>query len=160
MRTLRIFFSLAVLALLAAPPAARAARGSAQSSSQAQSSSHIALGLGADYLVDPEVGEFQLTLAYESHLARMLTAGVRAGVLLTGDPTKVGAPIDFRLRLRTHRLYFDGLVGPWLVFDSGDTLRFHGALGFGLLTGAMSLGLEVGALDHTGMIGLRLGFSL
>jgi hypothetical protein len=153
LRTIRIVVS---LALLAAAHAAHAARGSAP----AQSSSHVALGLGADYLVDPEVGEFQATLAYETHVARMLTAGVRAGVLLTGDPTKVGAPIDFRLRVRTHRIYFDGLIGPWLVFDSGDTLRFHGALGVGLLTGGMSLGLEAGALDRTGMVGLRLAFNL
>jgi hypothetical protein len=153
MRTLRIVVS---LALLAAAPAACAAHGSAP----AQSSSHVALGLGADYLVSPEIGDFMLTLAWETHLARMLTAGVRAGALLTTDPTKVGAPIDFRLRLRTQRLYFDGLIGPWLLFDSGDTLRFHGALGFGLLAGAMSLGLEVGSLDHTGMVGLRLAFAL
>jgi hypothetical protein len=152
MRTLRIVVS---LALLAAAPTAHAARGSAP-----QSSSNVALGLGADYLVDPEIGEFQLTLAWETHLAQMLTAGFRAGALLTSDPSKVGAPIDFRLRLRTQRLYFDGLVGPWLIFDSGDTLRFHGALGFGLLAGAMSLGLEVGSLDHSGMVGLRLAFSL
>jgi hypothetical protein len=157
MRTLRLAVSLAALAVLAAPRAAHAARGSAP----AQSSSHVALGLGADYLVDPELGEFQLTLAWETPIARMLTAGVRAGVLLTSDPTKVGAPIDFRLRLRTHRLYFDGLIGPWLVFDSGDTLRFHGALGFGvLLSRGVSLGLEVGALDRTGIVGLRLAFSI
>jgi hypothetical protein len=153
MRTARIIVS---LALLAAAPAAHAARGSAP----AQSSSHVALGLGADYLVNPEIGDFMLTLAWETHVARMLTAGVRAGALLTTDPTKVGAPIDFRLRLRTQRLYFDGLIGPWLLFDSGDTLRFHGALGFGLLAGAMSLGLEVGSLNHTGMVGLRLAFAL
>jgi hypothetical protein len=153
MRTLRIVVS---LALLAAAPAAHAAHGSAP----AQSSSHIALGLGADYIPDPEIGAFQLTLAYETHLARMLTAGVRAGALLTSDPTKVGAPIDFRLRLRTHRLYFDGLVGPWLLFDTGDTLRFHGALGFGLLAGGMLVGLEAGTLGGKGIVGLRLAFAL
>ncbi len=157
MLTPRLLLSLAALTLLAAAPPAWART---QGGAPARSSSHVALGLGADYLVDPETGAFQITLAYETHIARMLTAGLRAGALLTSDPTKVGAPIDFRLRLRTHRLYFDGLVGPWLVFDSGDTLRFHGAIGVGLLTGAMSIGLEAGALDGTGIIGLRLAFAL
>jgi hypothetical protein len=149
MRTIRLVLPGAALARRRAAPAARAA-------------APLALGLGADYLVKPEVGEFQLTLALEKHLARSLTAGVRLGALVTGDDdTKVGVPIDFRLRLRTHRIYVDGLVGPWFIFDSGDTLRFHGALGFGfLLSGGVSLGAEVGVLDRTGIIGVRLAFSI
>lgn len=157
MRPLRIAFSLSVLALLlAASPAEarRAGRGARASST------NVALGLGADYLVDPEVGEFQLTLALETPIARRLTAGARFGALIISESSDVGVPIDFRLRLRTHGLYLDGLIGPWLVFDSGDTLRFHGGFGFGVLTGSMSLGLEVGFLDDTGMVGLRLAFSL
>jgi hypothetical protein len=159
MRPLRIALSVSALALLLAgsPAEARPASHGARTRS---SSSNVALGLGADYLVDPEVGEFQLTLAVETPIARGVTAGARFGALMTSDPTKVGAPIDFRLRLRTRGLYLDGLIGPWLVFDSGDTLRFHGGVGFGLLTGRMSLGLEVGFLDRSGMIGLRLAFSL
>jgi hypothetical protein len=156
MRPLRIVQSLLVLALLIAPPAAEARR----AARHAGSSTRLALGLGADYLIDPEMGEFQLAFALETPLARRLSAGVRFGALVTSDPTHVGAPIDFRLRLRTHGLYLDGLIGPWLIFDSGDTLRFHGALGFGILTGSMSLGLEVGWLDDTGMIGLRAAFPL
>lgn len=145
MRPLRIVLALSALSLLlaASPAAAR-----------------TALGLGADYLIDPEVGEFQLTFAPETRLARGLTMGVRFGALIITESEDVGVPIDFRLRLRTQGLYVDGLVGPWLVFDSGDTLRLHGAFGFGLLSGRTSLGLEVGWLEHTGMIGLRLAFSL
>ena len=159
MRPLRIALSLSALALLltASPAEARRAGQAARTHSR---STNVTLGLGADYLVDPEVGEFQLTLALETPIARGLTAGARFGVLMTSEPTKVGAPIDFRLRLRTHGLYVDGLIGPWLIFDSGDTLRFHGGIGFGILTGSMSLGLEVGFLDRSGMIGLRLAFSL
>ncbi len=149
MRTARLVLCLAaVSALFAARPA------------HARGGSPVELGLGGDYIVDPEVGEVQLTLALEKRLARALAAGARFGVLFTGEHTKVGVPIDFRLRLRIQRLYVDGLVGPWLIFDSGDTVRFHGALGFGLLAGALSFGLEVGALHHSGIVGLRLGISI
>jgi hypothetical protein len=158
MRSLRIATFLAALALLLAAPAARARDG--HGSKSRTPSSGVALGLGADWLLDPELGSFQLTLAFERAVAQSLTAGVRLGALVTSDPTHVGAPIDFRLRLRTHGLYLDGLVGPWLVFDSGDTLRFHGAFGFGLLAGTLSLGAEVGVLDGSGIVGLRLAFSL
>jgi hypothetical protein len=156
MRSIRIALSLAALALLlSATPAEAARRGGGRARGP-----RVALGLGADYIVDPEMGELQLTFALETPVARGLTAGARFGALVTVDPEDVGAPIDFRLRLRTHGLYLDGLVGPWLVFDSGDTLRFHGAFGFGILTGSMSLGVEVGFLDRSGIIGLRLAFSL
>jgi hypothetical protein len=144
MRALRIALALSGLTLLLAATPAEAAR--------------VALGLGADYLVDPEIGEYQLTLAVETPIVRGLTAGARFGALVI--ESDVGAPIDFRLRLRTHGIYADGLIGPWLIFDSGDSVRFHGAFGFGFLAGHTSLGVEVGWLDHSGMIGLRLAFSL
>jgi hypothetical protein len=159
MRPLRLALWLSALALSLSAVPAEARRGGRAARAR-PASSGLALGIGADYLVDPEVGELQLTLALERAVARRLSAGVRFGALMTTDPTDVGAPIDFRLRLRTHGLYLDGLVGPWLVFDSGDTLRFHGGFGFGVLTGSTSLGLEVGFLDRTGMIGLRVAFSL
>jgi hypothetical protein len=158
-RPLRIVLSLSLVALLAAPPAAGAQR-RRHSRAAKRATSGVALGLGADYLVDPEIGELQLTLAVETPIARGLTAGARFGALVTSDPTRVGAPIDFRLRLRAGRLYADGLVGPWLLFDSGDTLRLHAAFGFGILARSMSLGLEVGYLDPTSMIGLRMAFPL
>lgn len=151
MRTLRIALSLATLALLVCASPAEARRGGRSS---------IALGLGADYLLDPELGEFQLTFALESHLSRALSVGARFGAMVFSETEDVGAPIDFRLRLRTHGLYVDGLIGPWLVFDSGDTLRFHGGFGFGLLTRSLSFGVEVGVLERSGMIGLRLAFPL
>ena len=152
MHPLRIVLALTGLTLLltAAPAEARSAG----------HGTRLALGLGADYLVDPEMGEFQLTLALEKPITHGLTMGARFGALLIPETDDVGAPIDFRLRLRTHGLYIDGLVGPWLVFDSGDTLRFHGAFGFGFLAGSASFGLEVGWLDDTGLIGLRAAFSL
>jgi hypothetical protein len=119
-----------------------------------------ALGLGADVPTEPEVGAFQLTLAVESRLARHLSLGGRFGALLATGPTRLGVPLDLRLRARLGRVYLDGLVGPWLVFDDGDVLRFHAGVGFGLLTRSFSFGLEVGWLDPTPMIGVRLAFPI
>jgi hypothetical protein len=123
-------------------------------------SAHLALGLGADWLVDPEAGELQLTLAPETYLARHLTLAARFGVMYLSEPDRVGVPIDGRLRYRGHRFYVEGLVGPWLVFASGDTVRLHAAFGFGLLTSSLSFGLEVGYMDPTSMIGVRVAFPL
>jgi hypothetical protein len=120
----------------------------------------VRLGLGADYWFDPEIGSLQLTLSADTPLARRTTIGGRFGVLVTSGPDEVAVPIDLQLRVRGRRLYFEGLVGPWIFFD-GDALRLHAALGFGLLTrGGMSFGLEVGWVDPTAVAGVRLAFRL
>lgn len=119
-----------------------------------------ALGLGADWLVDPEYGELQLTLAADTRLARHVTLGARFGMMYLSEPDRVGAPIDGRLRVRSGRLYAEGLVGPWLVFGSGDTLRLHAAFGFGVTTRSLTFGFEVGWLDPTSMIGVRVAFPI
>jgi hypothetical protein len=118
------------------------------------------LGLGADWLVDPDSGELQLTLAADTRLAKSVTLGARFGMMYLAEPDRVGVPIDGRLRIRSGRLYAEGLVGPWLVFDSGDTVRMHAAFGFGLVTKSLSFGLEVGWLDPTSMVGVRVAFPL
>lgn len=123
-------------------------------------SAGTALGLGADWLVDPESGELQLTLAADTRLARNVTLGARFGVMYLTEPDRVGVPIDGRLRIRGRRLYAEGLVGPWIVFDDDDTLRLHAAFGFGLLTRSLSFGIEVGWVDPTGMVGVRVAFPL
>jgi hypothetical protein len=122
----------------------------------------VALGLGADYWVDPEVGAFQATLALDTPLAKRVTVAARFGVAVTSGPNDVAVPIDLRLRMWTRsRLYFDALVGPWLYFGGGDWLRAHVGVGFGLLSkGGMSLGLEAGWLDPSAIVGIRLGFRL
>jgi hypothetical protein len=122
----------------------------------------LSLGLGADYWVDPEVGAFQLTLAVDRPLARRVTAAARVGLLVTSGPNDVAVPIDLRLRMwtRRSRLYFEGLVGPWLFFDGDDWLRAHVGLGLGILSKSMSLGVEVGWLDPSAILGIRLGFRL
>jgi hypothetical protein len=114
------------------------------------------LGLGADVWLDPGVGAFQLTLAGDTPLARHVTLGGRVGLLLHTEPTRFGVPLDLRLRLRFDRVYLDGLVGPWLLVDEGDAVRFHGGIGFGLQGHGYTFGLEVGWLDRRSMLGVRL----
>ena len=120
----------------------------------------IELGLGADWLVDPRVGAFQLTLAGDNRVNQHLSWGGRVGLLLLTDPGRVGVPIDARLRGHFGAIYVEGLVGPWLVFRDGDALRFHAGVGFGLATRHLNVGLEVGYLIPTSMVGLRLAFPL
>lgn len=145
MRSLRAVLVAAALAALALPRPAAA---------------RTALGLGADYLTDPEDGALQLTLAVESRLARHATLGLRFGGMYLAEPDRFGAPIDGRLRLRGGGVYADFLVGPWIVFDDDDALRLHAAFGFGLLTRSLSFGIEIGWLDPTSMIGVRVAFPL
>jgi hypothetical protein len=114
------------------------------------------LGVGADALLDPRAGAFELTLAGDTPLARHVTLGGRVGLLLLTGPQEVGVPLDLRLRLRFDRVYLDGLVGPWLVFGDGRLARFHAGLGFGLTRRDFAFGLEVGALERGGMVGVRL----
>jgi hypothetical protein len=119
-----------------------------------------ALGLGADYLTDPEEGAFMLTLAPEARIARHLSVGGRFGAMLVTGPNRVGAPIDLRLRARFSGIYLDFLAGPWIVFKDDPAVRLHAAFGFGVLARDLSFGLEVGYLDPTPMIGVRLAFPL
>jgi hypothetical protein len=119
----------------------------------------INLGLGADW-IEGGVGEFNLTLGADTFLARQLSIGGRAGVAFFDDSHHLAVPIDFRLKLHVQRIYFEGLVGPWLLIDSGDLFVFHGAFGFGIESGNIAFGLEVGSLDHATILGLRLAFRL
>jgi hypothetical protein len=157
MRHPHLLAALAAAALLAAPRA----EARTQRVHRAGSATHLELGVGADYIVDPELGELNLTVSIDRHLARGLSAGLRLGALVTGSPSRFGTPVDAYLRFRTHGLYVQGLVGPWLVFASGDTVRFHGGVGLGFhLGGGVSAGVEVGFLDRSGIGGLRLAFAL
>jgi hypothetical protein len=119
-----------------------------------------ALGLGADWLTDPRAGELQLTVAADTPLARNVTLGARFGMMYFGDGQYLGAPIDGRLRIRSRRVYAEGLVGPWIVFGGHDTLRLHAAFGFGLVTRALTFGFEVGWVDPTPLVGVRIAFPL
>jgi hypothetical protein len=119
----------------------------------------VQLGLGADW-IEGGTGEFNVTLGAETWLARHLTVGGRAGAAFFGDSNDVAVPIDFLLKVHVQRIYFEGLVGPWVMIDSGDLFRFHGAFGFGLESRNVTFGLEVGVLRDATMVGARLAFRL
>ncbi len=123
-------------------------------------SAAVELGLGADYWVEPQSGEFQLTLAVDTPLARHLTIGGRFGAMVITAPNEFGVPVDFRFRVHVQRIYFDGLVGPWFIFDEPRPVRTHVAFGFGLLARGITFGLEVGWLDPSTLVGLRLAFRI
>lgn len=116
------------------------------------------LRLGADYLLDGGPGLFSLALGLDTPLANRVSLGGRFGALLTSAPTSAGAPIDLVLRARFDRAYLDAMLGPWIFF-TGDTLRAHAAVGFGLVTrSGLEFGLEVGSLNFSrAMLGARLG---
>jgi len=117
-----------------------------------------ALGLGADYLTVPGAGSLQLTLAADTGLARNLTAGARIGVLIATDRIGPAVPIDARLRFYVRGLYVDGLVGPWIFFGDDKAVRVHGAIGFGITRRGWQLGLEVGYVDPTATVGVRVAW--
>ncbi len=142
-RLIPVLLTLA-LAAAAAPRPARAA---------------TRIGLGADYHLAGQ-GIFQLTLDVDTPLARHLSVGGRFGAMLSSTPTTFGVPLDLYLRLRIRRIYVQGLVGPWIFFG-GPSVRVHAAFGFGLEAGGgLSVGLEVGWLDPSAIIGLRLAWRI
>jgi hypothetical protein len=117
----------------------------------------VNLGLGADW-IEGDSNDFNLTLGADTPLARHLSLGGRAGVAFFDDAHHVGIPIDLKLKLHVQRIYFEGLVGPWLIIH--DRFHLHGAFGFGIEVGSLTFGLEVGALSRATMVGLRLTFRL
>ena len=119
----------------------------------------VSLGLGADW-IEGGTGEFNLTLGADTFLARSFSLGGRGGVAFFDDSHHLGIPIDFRARLHVQRIYFEGLVGPWMIINSGELFHFHGAFGFGIESGSLGFGLEVGRLARATMLGLRLAFRL
>ena len=144
---MRIIRSLALALVLACALAPRAA-----------GAANFRLGVGADYWMT-ESGVFDLTLEIEAIVARHLGVGGRFGLALVTSPTTVAIPLDLVVAGEFSRFYVEGLVGPWIVFQ-GNAFRAHAALGFGLRTRSVSVGLEGGWLDPEGIIGLRLAFPL
>jgi hypothetical protein len=131
----------------------------------------VRLGLGADYWAGYWAGGYwaergngflSVTLAVDGPIARNLHVGGRFGALVTGGyPNTFGVPLDLFLRahLGGGRVYLEGLLGPWLFFSNIPDFHFHGAIGFGLQTGGLVFGLEVGWI-RSPHAGLRLGFQI
>jgi hypothetical protein len=123
--------------------------------------SAVSLRLGGDALLNGGPGVFSLGLGLETAMGRRISVGGRFGGLLTTSPTTGGIPLDVFLRFRFSRAYLEGVGGPWFFFSGNDTVRGHGAVGFGLLERDFELGAEFGFLspDRT-QLGVRLGFRL
>jgi hypothetical protein len=128
----------------------------------------VRLELGADWAYYYYGGTFELMLGVYGPLARNIQIGGRFGGLVAaygsafGTYGSFGAPIDLELRANVGdgRVYLGGLVGPWLMFDGGFPIRFHGAFEFGLNAGGLSIGLELGYLTYSPIAGLRLSFRI
>ena len=123
------------------------------------SATSVDLGLGADYWRPGDTAEFNLTFTARTHMTEHFSVGGRFGALVTTGVTVVGAPIDLQLRATFARMYVDGLVGPWILFQH-DPLHTHAAFGFGLHSESISVGVELGWLSPGAILGLRLGIQL
>ncbi len=118
----------------------------------------VRLGVGADYWFQHR-GLFALTAAVETHLTRRISLGGRFGGLVTSTPNELGVPVDLQLRVDIDRLYLEGMAGPWILFTN-HPFRFHGAFGFGLQTGDVTAGVELGWLDPSPIAGLRVALRI
>jgi hypothetical protein len=119
---------------------------------------NVRLGLGGDYWFTSRA-TFQFTLGVDTHLAGPVNIGGRFGAQFLTEPGGVGVPLDLVLRaLLARRIYLEGLFGPWITFGENEVIRAHVAFGFGVQTGALSFGLEVGYLSPEPILGLRLGY--
>ncbi len=118
----------------------------------------IRLGFGADYWFNGH-GEFNFTVAPMVSLSRAVSVGGRLGMLVVTSPANAGVPLDLQLRIAIERIYLEGSVGPWILFTDSP-VRAHGAFGLGLQAGIVSFGFEVGWLDPSALMGVRLGLRL
>ena len=95
-----------------------------------------------------------LSFAVDTPLASFLAVGGRFGVLLASAGPRVGVPLDLLLRIRiASPLSIEVTGGPWIMFDSGDSLRAHFGFGVAIHSGSISFGPEVGYLEPDAMIG-------
>ncbi len=133
------------LGLLLAPGSSEAAAG-------------VRLGLGADYWLEHSPA-FSFTLGVDADVVGPIAIGARFGALLVTDGNNLAVPADVVLRanLANRRVYIEAMAGPWIFFK-GDTFHAHGAFGFGVQGKSVSLGIEVGYLEPSPIVGARLGW--
>lgn len=116
----------------------------------------LRLGLGANYWFTQQ-GVFDVDLAVTARVAPILSVGGRFGAALVTNGPVLAVPLDLLLHFPIERLYLEAMAGPWIFFE-GDAVRAHVAIGFGLTSGPISVGLEAGYLDPRGIIGARFGY--
>jgi hypothetical protein len=137
--------AMAVLTALLASAPARATR--------------LDLGLGAGYWFD-QSALFDADLGLRANVAGPLSVGGRFGAMIASGPVQVGVPIDLLLHVSLGRGYLEGAAGPWLLFGESRPIRAHIGFGFGVRASAVSVGLEIGWLDPSPQLALRLAFAL
>lgn len=115
------------------------------------------LGVGADWLVDDNATDVMATVALGTRVAPRVSLGVRFGAALVGDPMRLAIPVDARVRVRLIRAYVEGLAGAWFLTNEDKHVRLHLAAGAGFrVVPKVSLGLELGWLDPSAMVGARM----
>lgn len=120
----------------------------------------LGLGLGGGYWFAGSP-EFDFHISARERLGEHVSAGLRAGVLFnTASPAVVGAPIDVVVRFHITRLYIDGFGGPTFLFGGNTFLAGRAGIGIGLWAKHFSVGVEVGWLQPSAFMLLRLGFTL
>ncbi len=118
------------------------------------------LGLGAGYWFE-QSAVFDADLGLRANVAGPLSVGGRFGAaMIASGSVKVGVPIDLLLHVSLGRGYLEGTAGPWLLFGESRPIRAHIGFGFGVRASAVSVGLEIGWLDPSPQLALRLAFPL
>lgn len=118
----------------------------------------VSLGLGGHYWF-AEQAIFDADAVIRQRLAGSFSIGGRVGVALGASPVDVGIPLDFLMRLDASRFYFEVAGGAWIFFDA-ERVRPHVSGGFGLVSGNLTFGPEVGWLEPRAIMGLRLTYRL
>ncbi len=116
------------------------------------------LGLGGHYWF-AERAVFDADAIIRQRLTSAFSIGARVGVALSASPVDVGIPLDFVMRVDVSRVYFEAAGGAWIFFD-GERVAPHVSGGFGLVSGNLTFGPEVGWLDPRAILGLRLTYRL
>lgn len=134
---------------------------SASAAKKAESSPvSVGVDLGGGYWFQ-DTAQFDLHLRVEFSLGKVVSLGLRPGLLLNVRPNvEVGLPVDAYLRFKVSRLYFDVLGGLVVLFGNPLPLRAHVAGGMGVfVVRGFSIGLEAGWLQDGAQILARFAFT-
>jgi hypothetical protein len=120
----------------------------------------LGVDLGGGYWFEG-APQFDLHFRLQFALGRVVSIGVRPGVLLNVRPAvELGVPVDVYFRFHVSRLYFDVLGGLAILFGNTYPLRAHAAVGMGFVVcPGFSLGLEAGYLQNSAQLLARFAFT-
>ncbi len=120
----------------------------------------LGVDLGGGYWFEG-AAQFDLHFRVQFALGRVVSIGVRPGVLLNVRPeVELGVPVDAYLRFHVSRLYFDLLGGLAILFGNPLPLRAHAAVGMGVFVASgFAIGLEAGWLQNAAQLLVRFSFT-